>query len=726
MIYTFYSFKGGVGRTMALANLAELLYLEGKKVLMVDWDLEAPGLERFFPEIPTLTVINTPGVIDMLLDYKKRITQQSPDPLDFTPFLIDIYPKPANKRGGKLWLLTAGQRSHFPKYVGSVQTFDWQDFYENWKGELYLEWMRQEFLKKADIVLIDSRTGVTEMGGVCTYQLADTVIMFCAPNQQNLDGTERMALNFIDAKVQELRPKRPLNVLIVPARIEQGEGDLLDEFKTEFDKKEFAKLDKVELLLAEPTGFGIPYVPKYAFKEIVAIREREKPSAGGMVKAFESIKGEILKREILQRDIHKHDIEKLFFADADTWLQSFGFKPGLSPFDEVVAEREKDLGHYFIEFPYFYEIRKPKTTFLYLDRGAGKSANCLMLKKECDNSLRGEISNLAIMHTDFYNLIDKADVTQADHVESILRQAVPRLYEIATSDHERAKLVKELLPNDQDDFVWFLLRYSNCLSESTLKKQIARISEQEGWSEEQTKNIIIKVAGLATRTLGQVAKIDSSVNAITALLETKAQKASADVTIATQNRYPSPLETARRFGEIAQNLNIQYIYILIDRVDEFTNITDFTKAANMLEPLVQAIPLLEMDPFAFKFFLPTGVRADLSWHYREDRFPPITYIWQTKDLRDLLERRLEFCCDPNEVPNENERRSFTRLFAPDARTGITQADMVEELITFANGSPRTLIRLAKKIFEEHLRLPPFQQFISKETYQKVLNEFKSN
>src|SRR4051794_13247188 len=43
LVYTFYSYKGGVGRSMALANVAVLLARSGKKVLVVDWDLEAPG-----------------------------------------------------------------------------------------------------------------------------------------------------------------------------------------------------------------------------------------------------------------------------------------------------------------------------------------------------------------------------------------------------------------------------------------------------------------------------------------------------------------------------------------------------------------------------------------------------------------------------------------------------------------------------------------------------------
>ena len=54
-IITFYSYKGGVGRSMARANVATLLSKWGKKVLMIDWDLEAPGLENFFREYLTDT-----------------------------------------------------------------------------------------------------------------------------------------------------------------------------------------------------------------------------------------------------------------------------------------------------------------------------------------------------------------------------------------------------------------------------------------------------------------------------------------------------------------------------------------------------------------------------------------------------------------------------------------------------------------------------------------------
>jgi len=43
---TFYSYKGCVGRSLALANVGSQLALTGRKVLLVDFDLEAPALTR--------------------------------------------------------------------------------------------------------------------------------------------------------------------------------------------------------------------------------------------------------------------------------------------------------------------------------------------------------------------------------------------------------------------------------------------------------------------------------------------------------------------------------------------------------------------------------------------------------------------------------------------------------------------------------------------------------
>lgn len=75
-VVTFYSFKGGTGRTMALANVAWILAASGRRVLVADWDLESPGLHRFFhPFLDAEAIQGTSGVIDMIRDYEWETTR---------------------------------------------------------------------------------------------------------------------------------------------------------------------------------------------------------------------------------------------------------------------------------------------------------------------------------------------------------------------------------------------------------------------------------------------------------------------------------------------------------------------------------------------------------------------------------------------------------------------------------------------------------------------------
>src|SRR5213592_3772260 len=72
-IITFYSYKGGTGRSMALANVAWILASAGKKVLTIDWDLEAPGLHRyFFPFLTDKELSGTDGLINFVHNYKLK------------------------------------------------------------------------------------------------------------------------------------------------------------------------------------------------------------------------------------------------------------------------------------------------------------------------------------------------------------------------------------------------------------------------------------------------------------------------------------------------------------------------------------------------------------------------------------------------------------------------------------------------------------------------------
>src|SRR5215470_15379282 len=69
-IITFYSYKGGTGRTMALANVAWILAANGYRVLAADWDLESPGLHRFLYPFLEHVVRDAEGIIDFIRKYQ--------------------------------------------------------------------------------------------------------------------------------------------------------------------------------------------------------------------------------------------------------------------------------------------------------------------------------------------------------------------------------------------------------------------------------------------------------------------------------------------------------------------------------------------------------------------------------------------------------------------------------------------------------------------------------
>src|SRR6185437_8475383 len=79
-IVTFYSFKGGTGRTMALANVAWVLAANGRRVLVADWDLESPGLHLFFQPFMDARASDPPGIIDLVRRYAWAMTEAGIDP----------------------------------------------------------------------------------------------------------------------------------------------------------------------------------------------------------------------------------------------------------------------------------------------------------------------------------------------------------------------------------------------------------------------------------------------------------------------------------------------------------------------------------------------------------------------------------------------------------------------------------------------------------------------
>ena len=181
-VTTFYSFKGGVGRTMALMNAAVELAKTGRRVLVVDFDLEAPGLDTF----DILHSKNqVPGLVDFVSEY--IASGQAPEVAHF----ISKSPSIGDK-GGALWTMSSG--AHNKSYATNFSQIDWGSLYEQHDGYLLFEDLKEQWKQvlKPDYVLIDSRTGHTDTGGICTRQLPDAVTILFFPNEQNLRGLTKV------------------------------------------------------------------------------------------------------------------------------------------------------------------------------------------------------------------------------------------------------------------------------------------------------------------------------------------------------------------------------------------------------------------------------------------------------------------------------------------------------------------------------------------------------
>ena len=194
---TFYSFKGGVGRTLALMNVASELAKTGSNVAVLDFDLEAPGLETFAcfeGNVPKL------GLLDFLVQYSNSFGTESSIP-EVKSFIAKAKkthftnPSDAKQRQpswstttktGDIYLLPArGSKS-----TAKLEHVDFKHLYEKQNGFMLFEVLRERIkaFTDADYLLVDSRTGFGAHSYICTNQLADALVVLFFPNIQNEKG----------------------------------------------------------------------------------------------------------------------------------------------------------------------------------------------------------------------------------------------------------------------------------------------------------------------------------------------------------------------------------------------------------------------------------------------------------------------------------------------------------------------------------------------------------
>ncbi len=192
-IVTFYSYKGGMGRSTTLAAFAMHLAIHEKlNVVIIDCDFEAPGFTNFFLK-NSGEENQQQGFIEYFFD--KNILQ------DTSGENLEKYTWEVEKKycgHGSIRIMPAGNlnrsqptndflQTHLNHYIEGLARVDFVD-------EKYII---SEFsgllsnLQKAfnpDIILIDSRTGFNDIMGITAFHMSQIIVGFFRNDAQTLPG----------------------------------------------------------------------------------------------------------------------------------------------------------------------------------------------------------------------------------------------------------------------------------------------------------------------------------------------------------------------------------------------------------------------------------------------------------------------------------------------------------------------------------------------------------
>ncbi len=305
-IITFYSYKGGAGRSMILANVAWILASNGKRVLVVDWDLEAPGLHQYFhPFLLEKNLSHTEGLIDFLTDFEDGVIKLSSDKSkkdnpdwykSFTNILRYAesleWEFPGN---GTIDFVPAGRQGEL--YATKVNLFDWYNFYKRLGGGMFLEEVRKKMCAEYDYILIDSRTGVSDTSGICTVQMPDILVILFTANNQSLLGAEGIAGSVIKQwNKDNIHPAKERLIFPVLTRTDYSEKAKLT-FARNSTKAKFSHfLNHISDTDKYFEDVEIPYDTWYAFEEVLATF-KDKPGSS-LLGAIEQLVSYITQNKI--------------------------------------------------------------------------------------------------------------------------------------------------------------------------------------------------------------------------------------------------------------------------------------------------------------------------------------------------------------------------------------------------------------------------------------------
>jgi cellulose biosynthesis protein BcsQ len=198
VVATFYSLRGGVGRSTTLAHVARVLVRQGLTVLYIDMDLEAPGLASLFAVEGQ--VVDGKGVVPLL----RQTEMAGAVPDDIAEHVLRVAENTA------LYLLPAGLPN--ANYARELALLDPSEWYREEINPLRLLIDAVRGLPDPPhVVLIDSRTGISPLAAPLLFDVADINIVAFYPHPQARVGTRALTRALLAAHSRRSTEENPLS-----------------------------------------------------------------------------------------------------------------------------------------------------------------------------------------------------------------------------------------------------------------------------------------------------------------------------------------------------------------------------------------------------------------------------------------------------------------------------------------------------------------------------------
>lgn len=203
LLGTFYSLKGGVGRTTALGYSALILANKGFKVVCVDMDLEAPGLAEVFGQ--TREIGPEMGVVHLLAALDRGEEVDLRDHLIRPDESLDLY------------LLPAGvTNADYARLLRFTDPLSWYREEENPLRKM-VEQLRQLSFQP-DLILFDARTGFNALNAPFLFEFSDLAVIVFFPHPQARQGTGELVRALLTSNTlrdQDAGPLTPMPRFLV-------------------------------------------------------------------------------------------------------------------------------------------------------------------------------------------------------------------------------------------------------------------------------------------------------------------------------------------------------------------------------------------------------------------------------------------------------------------------------------------------------------------------------